>query len=162
VQLTAGVERLDWGLAFRMAVARQQFTLSGDGGDQAQVETRSATASLELQAGATSVPVELTSGVRLLSVLGIYGGVGASLQVGDSTVVATHKGDLYGTMPGSDESVRIGTATVTLDGTAHPRSVEYHGIAGVALHLWRVDAFVQATAVPYVGAAVGAGVRALL
>jgi len=43
-----------------------------------------------------------------------------------------------------------------------PRSVAYHGLVGVALHLWRLDSFVQAAAVQYLGFSVGAGLRVLL
>jgi hypothetical protein len=111
---------------------------------------------LSVTARTYSVPIEVTTGVRLLGVLAIYGGGGIALTTGSSAINAR----LSGTMTINNDMEPIGTAVITGTGTSGPDAVSVHALAGVELHTRYFRFFVQGALAPS-EEAVTVGLRAV-
>jgi hypothetical protein len=91
-------------------------------------------------ASTTSIPLEVSTGVRFGGVLGLYVAGGLAWTTGSSSVVMA----LDSALTITNMNTPIGTAKMTADATNDPRAITLHGLAGVEIHTRHVRVFVQA------------------
>ena len=93
----------------------------------------------DLSSTAGTIPIELTTGLRIALLVSIYAGVGFDITGGKSTV----DGDLTGTMTTPDKT-NIGTVHITETGSNTSSPGQFRGLAGVQVNLWKVKVYAQA------------------
>jgi hypothetical protein len=94
-----------------------------------------------------SVPLELTTSLRFLWVLSLYGGLGFDWQLGGSSEMNVN---LNGTLTGhyQESAFDLGTATVVATDEAKPSPGRMRGLAGIQANLWFLKIFGQVNAMP--------------
>ncbi len=150
--ITTGLEFANWKIGIADEL-RLNFPVVGTT-DRANVELVS-NGTLEVVSKTIVVPVQVTTGIRLGNVFGIYSGGGLTFAGGSSTVTAM----LDSVMVINADDVPIGTAVITATETDGPSTVTVHGLAGIALHTRHVRVFVQGVIAPE-ERAVSLGLRA--
>ena len=117
----------------------------------------SSTGTLTVLTTTVSVPLEISTGVRLARVISFYIATGLDLTAGTSEITAQLDSVL---MIGAERRV-IGHALITGRGENSPSPVSVHALGGIGLHLRHARVFVQGVIAPGdVGAM--AGVRMAL
>jgi len=139
--VTTGLDIANWKIGIADEL-RLNFPVVGSI-DRANVELVS-DGTLEVVSETIAVPLELTTGLRLGNVFGIYGGGGLTFAGGSSTVTAM----LDSVLVINADDVPIGTAVITASETDGPSTVTAHALAGIALHTGHVRAFVQGLIAP--------------
>ena len=141
VAATTGLEVGKWTIG-ASAPIDIDFTAEGPNGKK-NVDMES-TGTLTVTASVMTVPLEVTTGVRLLDVLELYGGVGLAVTTGTSTVEMA----LHGEMNINADRMPIGTATITASGTRSPSPASVHALVGLEIHTQHVRVYLQAARVP--------------
>lgn len=141
LSVTTGLDIAHWkiGIADELSL---NFPVVGTN-DRANVELVSK-GTLEVVSQTVAVPVELTTGIRLGNVFGIYTGGGLTFAGGSSTVTAM----LDSVLVINADDTPIGTALITASETDGPNAVTVHGLFGIALHTSHVRVFVQGLIAP--------------
>ena len=139
LSITTGLEHSEWEIGLA-APLRLNFTVTGSR-DHANVALVSQ-GTLKVVASTTAIPLEVTTGVRLGSVLGLYAGGGLTFATGTSTVTA----QLDSRLVINADDVEIGTAMITASETDGPSTVTAHALAGLQIHTSHVRVFVQGLA----------------
>ena len=147
VALTSGLEYARWSIGeVQGTPIDSHFTAEGNSGGAVERYTihMSSTGTLDVTSKTLTVPLEVTTGIRLGRVFALYGGGGVDLTSGSSEIVA----ELTSTLSYTGERIPIGTAIITGRGTNGPSTVTAHALAGVAIHTRYVRAFLQGAFAP--------------
>ncbi len=156
VAATTGLEHASWVVGTSTGGSiESHFTATGP--DSHHTIHMSSTGTLDVTTSTVSVPIELTTGVRLFDTLVLYGGAGLDLTTGSSTVVA----QLHSLLTINNDNIPIGTAEISGSGSSSPSAVTVHALVGLEIHTRHVRVVVQ-TAVAPGELAVNLGVRAAL
>jgi hypothetical protein len=129
------------------------FTLpqSSVGGPQGTVSIQnSGTLTFSLQQTTWTVPLEITTSLRLLSLLTIYGGFGLDFQLGGGSdlKIDMTSGTLSGKVNGTTIN-DLGTATISVKQHADPSPARFREIVGLQLGIFDiVRLFVQVNNTP--------------
>jgi len=154
LDLTAGVEYTRWKLG--ATNIKNTYQLAGDGGQSATVNVDS-TGNFDLATNAVTVPVELTTGVRLAYIASLYIGAGFDFTVGKSEVTGNLNGDIL-----SEGGDNIGTVALTANGSSSGSPAAGRILAGAQLNLWKLKVFVQGNVSQTPAASVAFGLRLVL
>jgi hypothetical protein len=152
LDVTGGVEYARWNMGIAAPI-KYAFTVKG-------VDTRSvnltltSTGTLDLEAHGISVPVEVTSGLRIADFWNVYAGGGVDLTTGESTLTAMLDGDMNVTSDGTN----VGHVTITATGTQTPTPVTAHAILGTQVDAGYVQIYLQSVVTPSI-TALALGVR---
>jgi hypothetical protein len=125
-----------------------KFTVDGTPPNSINLTLKS-TGTLQLVADTVTVPVELTTGVRLASVLAVYAGGGVDFTGGGATLTAGLSGNMTVTSTGDD----VGSVTITDSATQGPTTVTAHALAGLQLDVPHFQIYLQGTLSPDITAA---------
>jgi hypothetical protein len=90
-----------------------------------------------------SIPLEVTTSLRLLTLLTVYGGLGFDWQLGGSNTLDV---DVAAAMSGNSSvtgPVNLGTASVKASVSADPSPAKIRGILGAQVNLWLLRIFTQ-------------------
>lgn len=136
VAATAGVEYARWSVGTSSSL-ESHFDARGPA-EHATVHM-SSTGTLDVLTTTFSVPIELTTGARLLDVLTLYTGGGIALTTGDSTINA----ELNSLLTINADRLPVGTAVITGAGENTPSTASAHALAGIAIHTRHVRVFLQ-------------------
>ncbi len=104
----------------------------------------SSTGTLDVLTSTVTIPVEVTTGVRLGGVLAMYAGGGIDLTTGDSTITA----QLNSVLSINSDHLPVGDAVITGSGENSASPVNVHALAGVAVHTRHVRVFLQGALAP--------------
>ena len=104
------------------------------------------TGTLSVIADTLTIPIEVTTGVRLVETISVYGGAGVDLTVGSSTITAA----LDGALANNNGDVPLGTTRIDASGSEGPSTTAVHALAGVQVNTSHVQVFVQGLASPSV------------
>ena len=104
----------------------------------------SCTGTLSVIAQTLTVPLEVSTGVRFLDVIGLYGGLGADLTTGSSTIDAV----LDAVLSINAARMEIGTAHITASGASGPDAATVHAFGGLEIHTHHFRVFAQAAIAP--------------
>jgi hypothetical protein len=154
LDLTTGLEYTHWTLG-----ANDTITNSFDvgGTSSTQSVTMATNGTFNLTTNAYTVPVELTTGLRIVELVSLYGGVGMDFTSGKSTVDA----NLNGTLKDASGN-QLGTVSITETGHNTGSPAVFHALAGVQLNLWKLKIFAQGNVSQTPQASVTLGVRLVL
>lgn len=141
VDVTTGLEYARWTVGEAMPI-HTHFTVTGANSQKKTIDYLAA-GTLDVRADTYSVPIEVTTGVRL-GALGLYGGGGLDLTLGSSDISAVLSGDLTV----NTEMTPIGTAKITASGSAGPDALGVHALGGIELHTRHVRVYVQGAISP--------------
>jgi hypothetical protein len=158
---TTGVEVAHWGYGLRGGLSTT-FDVANDAGTASTQIEAATDGHVDLSATTVTVPVEVTTNLRLLYLASLYIGLGLDAQVGSSTLELGVDGSLTGTRPDTGEVETIGAISVSGTGSKGPSIVGYHVLLGVQANLWRLKIFTQATLEPVDKASLALGVRVVL
>ncbi len=154
---TSGIEYTRWSLDAADDI-ENNFTAGGNTRDYDLQMTSSG--SFNLTSDAVTVPLELTTGFRVLGLLSIYGGVGVDFTYGTSSVDAALTGVVTNDDTGSD--VNVGTVAITAEGENDGSPTALHALVGAQVNLWKVKAFVQGNVAQTPAASLSFGLRLVL
>lgn len=138
VAVTTGVEHARW----RVGAAQRLETNFRVQGSQDEVNVHiSSEGTLEVRASTLGIPLEVTTGVRLLDVFTPYVGVGAELATGSSEIEVALDSDL--TI--NADRLPIGTALIQASDSSSPDALALHALAGLQIHTRHVRVALQGT-----------------
>lgn len=160
IDLTSGFEVAHWGAALDGQLSHQ-FPVEGAMGEMTAQLAASLGGHFDLSSTTVTVPIEITTNLRLLYVASIYVGVGAAAQVGSATVDVGVNGELTARRASGAEET-VGALRVNAAGSQEPLLTGYHVLAGIQANLWRLKLFAQATVEPFDRASVAFGMRVVL
>jgi hypothetical protein len=150
--LTGGLEFTRWNLGSGGETMSTDFDVGGGGGS-ANV-TLDSIGRFDLTSTALTVPLELSTGLRIALLVTAYGGVGVDFTAGKSEVDAS----LTGQMRTSDNR-DIGDVAIASTGSNSGSPASGRLFAGVQVNLWKLKVFAQANASAQPAASVGFGIR---
>lgn len=156
LDITAGLNRSTTTLTLTQELPTE-LELTGSG-QNLPVELTSV-GTLELEASAVTIPIEVSTAITLLSIATIYGGVGTDIQLGDATIRAQLDGGLVGENPQGGDRLDIGTVAVSADDSADASPGRLRTMLGVQANLWALKLYVQVNALPGVAASVAGGLK---
>ena len=154
IDVTAGLELTRWNLGIEDTI-ETDFDVQGSSGNAAV--TLASTGRFDLSSTAATIPVEVSTGVRIALLLSIYVGAGVDFTTGTGKLDA----NLNGTMRTSDNR-DIGTTTITGGGDNSASPLAGRILAGVQLNLWKLKVYAQVNGSTTPGASVGFGIRGVL
>jgi hypothetical protein len=155
LDLTGGVEVAHWEVG-QAAPINVNFKVHGTTADQVTNVRLDSTGTLTVSSSTYTIPIELTTGVRLGGLFALYGGGGLDLTLGTASIVA----QLNGTMSMNADHIPIGTVVITGSGSNSPDALSAHALAGLELHTRHFRVFAQGTIAP-ADEAVTFGLRAV-
>ncbi|CAN5473059.1 hypothetical protein BH11MYX1_BH11MYX1_02830 [soil metagenome] len=157
LDLTTGVEFTRWQLGAKQDSITQAYNIDlGNGMTDATTLTSSGKFDLSSTAG--TIPIELTTGLRIALLVSLYAGVGFDLTAGKSEV----DGDLTGTLTQTSDGTNLGTVHITEKGNNTSSPGQVRGLAGVQVNLWKLKVYAQANVSQVPAASLGVGVRLVL
>jgi opacity protein-like surface antigen len=154
IDVTSGIEYTRWTLGIDDSISNN-FTLSG--GNLNETVTLNSTGKFNLTSQTLTVPIEISTGFRIVELVSVYVGGGVDLTVGKTTV----DGDLNGTLTTSD-GTNLGTAHITETGSNTGSPAALRALAGVQLNLWKLKVFVQGNVSQIPAASVSFGLRLVM
>jgi hypothetical protein len=152
IDLTTGVEFTRWSLGANSTIT-QTFNVDGIS-QQLQLDSMG---KFNLTSTAGTIPIELTTGLRIVELVSLYIGAGFDITGGKSTV----DGDLTGTVMTPDKT-NIGTVHITETGNNTSSPGQFRGLAGVQLNLWQLKIYSQVNVSQLPAASIGFGLRLVL
>ncbi len=161
LDVTSGLELSRW--AFKLGT-REALTTEFDvsGGNGSAPVTLSAEGQFEISSQAVVVPLEVTTSLRLLYFLSLYGGAGLDLQLGSSDLVTNLTGTMTAVDPQDGSDVDMGTADIEVSGDSPPSAGKARFLLGLQVNIWKLKTFVQLNAMPIRSASVAFGLRVVL
>jgi len=141
VAATTGVEYARWTIGAASSI-ESRFTAQGPS-ERASIHM-SSTGTLDVYSSTFSVPIELTTGVRLLEVVSLYGGGGLALTTGNSTITA----QLDSQLSINANMLPVGNATITGSGERGPSAASVHALVGAMIHTRHARVFLQGAFAP--------------
>ena len=154
IDVTAGLEFTRWHLDVEDSITTS-FEVQGSSGSAAlDVES---TGTFDLSSSTVTVPVEVTTGIRIALLLSLYVGAGVDFTAGTGKLDA----NLTGTLRTTDDR-DIGTTTITGGGDNTASPVAARILAGAQLNLWKLKVYAQVNGSPTPAASVGFGIRGVL
>jgi hypothetical protein len=150
IDLTTGIEqarlRLTLAQNWRRDIPVGQYVDPAQSGGASPVVAVDSTGRFTIDMHTFSVPIEVTTNVRLLYILSLYGGFGFDWQLGGGSSLAL---DLDGTMTGRTSSggqtteVDLGTATADASESVSPSPGRLRWLAGLQVNVFVVKLFAQ-------------------
>ena len=145
-------------VALRLLKHRPCFLRTRQPFDQPNANlTVDSTGTFNFKSNALTVPIELTTGFRLIELFSFYGGLGFDFTEGKAYLDA----NLNGTMKTPD-GTSVGTVTIsgTASNTASPGN--FYALAGLQINLWALKIFSQVNLSPEPAASLAFGLRLVL
>ena len=158
VDVTGGIEYTRWALGANDGGITNNFDVgAAAGGTGSETLTLLSKGTFDLKTNALTVPIEVTTGLRIALIASVFIGAGIDFTVGKTTV----NGNLTGDM--TDSNGRdIGTVKITATGDNSASPAAGRVLAGVQLNLWKLKVFVQANVSQTPAASIAAGIRLVL
>jgi hypothetical protein len=154
IDLTGGVELTRWSLGIDDAIVTE-FAVNGTNGDATLV--LDSTGTFDLTSTTATVPVELSTGVRIALLLSIYVGVAVDLNAGKGRLDTNLTGTLL-----TSQGQNVGATTITGGGEESASPLAGRILAGLQLNLWKLKLYAQVNASATPAASVGFGIRGVL
>jgi hypothetical protein len=141
VAATTGIEHARWTVGTVSSI-ESRFIAQGPA-ERASIHM-STTGTLDVLTTTYSLPIEVTTGARLLGVLSVYTGGGLVLTTGDSTITA----QLNSQLSINADMLPVGTATIVGSGQNEPSTAMVHWIIGADIHTRHARVFAQGAFAP--------------
>jgi opacity protein-like surface antigen len=154
IDLTSGLEFTRWNLGVEDQI-ETSFGVQGSSGGTTLVLASMGT--FDISSTAMTVPVEVSTGVRIALLVTMYVGAGVDFTLGSAKLST----DLAGTMRTTDDR-EVGTTTITGGGDNSASALSARVLAGLQLNLWKLRVYAQVNGSPTPAASVGFGIRGVL
>jgi hypothetical protein len=148
---TTGLELTRWSLGNSDTLSTD-FDV-GSGGNTANVDV-DLMGQLDLRTQAITVPLEVTTGLRVMWLATLYAGAGIDLTIGQGDLTANMSG-----VASADDGRNLGTVSITGDGSSNGSPATVRGLAGVQINLWKLKVFAQLNASQAPAASVAFGLK---
>jgi hypothetical protein len=155
IDITTGIEYTKWSFGAKNDIIQNYNIDNGNGTTTAL--TSDSVGKFDLASKAATIPIEVTTGLRIALLVSLYAGVGYDLSAGKSTV----DGDLTGTLTTADKT-NVGTVKITETGSNTSSPGQLRGLAGVQVNLWKLKVYAQANVSQLPAASLGFGLRLVL
>ena len=141
IAVTTGYDYSHMSLRLSRNIPLTNFSIPSPVTDGVNVDV-TGSASVSVDMSTKSIPLEVTTSLRLLTLLTAYGGVGFDLQLGggsnmDVAVDASMVGHATG------QNLDLGTAHITLPSHVDPSAARIRGILGAQVNLFILRIFAQ-------------------
>jgi hypothetical protein len=159
--ITTGVEHANLQLSLGGKSWKRQIPVGMVAGESARIDL-DIKGSFTMNTSTFSIPLELTTNLRLLYVLSLYGGIGFDWQLGGESEMAIELGGrMVGVIPSRSVSMDVGGATISASDSTTPSKGRLRGLLGLQANILFVKLFLQLNVVPQdpVLASVGFGAR---
>ncbi|MEO6773771.1 MAG: hypothetical protein ABI467_12265 [Kofleriaceae bacterium] len=143
LDVTTGLELAKWTISTKRDALQINFKVANMMGDSEHLEF-DAKGVMNVEANATTIPLEVTTGLSLGDLFVIYGGGGLDLTLATATIDVDLDGDL---LIRSNQQ-NVGHATVAASGRASPGTTTAHALAGIELEVPHANVYVQGIATP--------------
>jgi hypothetical protein len=152
IAATTGLELTRWNLGTGSDTLSTDFDV-GSGNNTANVDV-DLTGQLDLRTQAITVPLEATTGLRIMWLATLYAGVGIDFTIGTGDLAANMNG-----VARADDGRQLGTVAVTGTGGATGSPATVRGLAGLQINLWKLKLFAQLNASQSPAASVAFGLK---
>lgn len=139
LDLTTGLELANWKISTKQDALAINFKVENPANGMAEHLVFQSAGVMNVVARSTTVPIEVTSGVRLGEVVTLYAGGGLDLTASTATIDVNLEGELYIRTNMQD----VGHATIVASGQASPSSITAHALAGLQLQLPHANIYTQ-------------------
>jgi len=159
--ITSGVEHANLRLTLGGKSWKRQIPVGMVAGESARIDL-DIMGAFTMNTSTFSIPLELTTNLRLLYILSLYGGVGFDWQLGGKSEMAIDLGGrMVGVVPSRNVSMDVGAAHVSASDSTTPSKGRLRGLLGLQANILMVKLFLQLNVVPDdpVLASVGFGAR---
>jgi hypothetical protein len=153
IDVTSGFEFTRWSLGVDDDITTS-FAVDGSSGSARLV--LDSTGTFDVRSTAMTIPVDVTTGMRIALLVSLYVGAGIDLTASTGKLTTSLDGNLL-----TDDMRSVGTATMTGNGDNSGTPFSGRVLAGVQLNLWKLKIYTQVNASPN-AANVGAGIRGVL
>jgi hypothetical protein len=154
LDLTSGLEFTRWNLGVDDDI-QTDFAVNGSNGGA--MLTLESAGTFDLSSTAMTVPVELSTGIRIALLLSVYVGAGVDLNASTGRLNVALDGDLL-----TQDGRNVGTATIQGGGNTSGSPVAARIMAGAQLNLSKIKVYVQLNGSATPAASIGAGIRGVL
>jgi hypothetical protein len=154
LDITSGLELTRWSLGMEDSITTD-FVVDGSAGSAMMV--LDSTGTFDVQSTAMTLPVELTTGIRIAMLVSMYVGAAVDFTASSGSLSANLTGNLM-----RDDGSSVGTTKITGGGDSSGSPVAARILAGVQLNLWKLKVYVQVNGSATPAASVGAGIRGVL
>lgn len=139
--VTTGLEHSRWTIGTESSI-ESHFTAHGTNEDI--TIHMSSTGTLDVLSSITTIPVEVSTGVRLARVITAYVGAGVGLTLGTSSVTA----ELDSILSYTGNQIPVGNAIIVGSGENGPSTLNAHALGGLAIHTRHVRFVMQGVVAP--------------
>lgn len=153
IDLTSGFELTRWSLGVDDDI---RTNLAVDGSSGSAMLVLDSTGTFDVRSTAMTIPVEVTTGMRIALLLSIYVGAGVDLTASTGKLTTSLNGNIL-----TDDMRNVGTMTMSGSGDNTGSPAIGRILAGGQLNLWKLKVYTQLNAGPN-AASVGAGIRGVL
>jgi hypothetical protein len=153
LSLTSGLEYTRWNFGTGGTTLSTKFDVSGGG--MTQPITLNSTGRFDLRSNAVTVPIEVTTGIRIALISTLFVGAGIDLTpVGNSTVSASLDGVLN-----TDDGRDLGDVNISGNGDSDGSRGQFRLLAGGQVNLWKLKIFAQANVSQAPAASIAVGLK---
>ena len=154
IDLTGGLELTRWTLHVDDQITTE-FGVTGTNGNASLV--LDSTGTFNLSSTAITVPVEVSTGVRIALLVSIYVGAGVDFTAGKGSLDTNLAGTLF-----TSDGRPVGTTTITGGGDENASPFAARILAGVQINLSKIKLYTQVNGSATPAASVGFGIRGVL
>ncbi len=154
VDVTSGFEYTKWTLGAEQQIP-SDLPITGSQGSADL--TMTSTGTFNLAATTYTVPVDISTGLRIVELVSVYAGGGADFTTGTAKINANLTGDIK-----TGDGREVGMSAITVNGSNTGAPVLLRGFGGVQLNLWKLKLSVQATVSQEPAVSLNAAIRMVL
>jgi hypothetical protein len=154
LDITSGLEFTRWNLGIDDDI-QTPFGVQGSSG--AANLTLDSTGTFDLASTAMTLPVEVSTGIRIALLVSVYVGAGVDFTASSGKLTTNLTGNLL-----TEDNRNVGTTTITGGGNNSGSPVAGRVMTGAQLNLWKLKVYVQLNASATPAASIGAGIRGVL
>jgi hypothetical protein len=157
LDVTSGVEYTSWSLGAGDSGIKNTFDIPSMNNGATTSLTLNSLGTFDLKSNAVTIPVEVTTGLRIALIASIFVGAGVDFTYGKSTV----NGNLNGAVT-DQNGTNYGTVNIQANGSNTGSPAAGRILGGVQLNLWKLKIFVQGNLSQTPAASIAAGVRLVI
>jgi hypothetical protein len=154
IDLTGGLELTRWTLGVNDDIVTE-FVAEGTSGTGRVI--LDSTGTFDLRSTAATIPVEISTGIRIAVLVSVYVGAALDFTAGTGKLDANLAGTLF-----AGDGTPIGTSTITGGGDRSASPFAARVLAGAQLNVWKLKLYGQVNGSVPPAASVGFGIRGVL
>jgi hypothetical protein len=154
IDVTGGLEVTRWSLGVNDNIVTEMGIDGANGSGRVILDS---TGTFDIRSTAGSIPLEVSTGIRIAMLVSVYVGGAVDLTVGQGSLATNLGGTLY-----AGDGIVIGTSTITGGGERGASPFAARMLAGAQLNLSKLKVYAQVNGSAIPAANVGFGIRGVL